>query len=278
MSATNAGRRVAYDRMWGALLLLSCLIPAQFTDERALVQRFYVPGNLPLSTWVLLGTGTGLVAVIMGFFGFRGRWRHGTNILLGCLVLAMPLFWPSIWDSFPPASPAQLPLASLGSVGWVMLLALGAIYVGSGIRVARPTQFFGMALGTVGALVVAIFACLPRTVGGSGYASERVLQFREFGAHWRTLVPPVLVAAAVICAIANMVTNRFEVGLARGARLLLVGALLFVILVPFVATNRDELAWHAPAAWGAVRFFGPLFLAIDGAIAFTAISITRTQE
>ena len=129
MGATNAGHRVAYDRMWGALLLLSCLIPAQLTSEGVLVRRFYVPGDVPLSAWVLVGTGTGLVAMVLGFAGSRGRWRHGTNILLGCLVLSMPLVWPAIWDNFPLANPAQLPLASLGRVGWVMLLALGAVLI-----------------------------------------------------------------------------------------------------------------------------------------------------
>ena len=87
-----------------------------------------------------------------------------------------------------------------------------------------------------------------------------------------------LVGAAVVCGIANMVRNKYEVTLARLTRLLLVGALLLVILLPFLSSKRDEFAWHAPAAWGAVRFFGPFFLAIDGAIAFTAISITRAQE
>jgi len=278
MSATKAGRRVAYDRMWGALLLLSCLIPAQLTSEGALVQRFYVPGDVALSAWVLIGTGAGLIALILGVGGFRGRWRHGTNIFFGCALLAMPLAWPSIWHSFPHASPGQLPLGSLGRVGWVMLLALGAIYIGAGIRVARPTHFVGLSLSTVGALIMAIFACLPRAVGGSGYASERILAFREFGTQWRTLLPLVVVAAAVACSIGNMVRNDYEVTLARLTRLSLVGGLLLVILLPFLAGSRDDLAWHAPAAWGAVRFFGPFFLAIDGAIAFTAISITRTQD
>jgi len=278
MSATNAGRRVAYDRVWGALLLLSCLIPAQLTKEGAWVQRFYVPGSVTLSAWVLGGTGAGLVAVMLGLSGFRGRWRHGINIALGCGLLAMPLIWPSIWDSFPSADPSRMPLASLGKVGWVMLLALGAVYVGAGLRIARPTNFAGLSLATVGGLVMIIFACLPRSVGGSGYASERVLEFREFATSWQSLLPVVLVAAAVLCSVANMVRNRFEVAWARLTRMLLVSALLLVILLPFVSAGGDELSWHAPAAWGSVRFFGPLFLALDGAIAFTAISITRTQD
>jgi hypothetical protein len=278
MGMTKAGRRIAYDRVWGSLLLLSCLIPAQLTDEGEVLRRFYVPGSVPLSAWVLSGTAAGLMAVILGFGGFRGRGRHGLNILSGCLVLAMPLVWPVIWDAFPLASPSRLPLASLGKVGVVMLLALGAVYVGAGIRVARPTHFAGSALGTVGALVVVIFACLPRAVGGSGYASARILEFRDFAQEWRALLPVVLVAAAAACSIANMVRNKFEVALARSTRNLLVGALLLVILLPFIAVDKDALAWHGPAAWGGVRFFAPLFLALDGAIAFTAISITRSQE
>ena len=38
------------------------------------------------------------------------------------------------------------------------------------------------------------------------------------------------------------------------------------------------LAAHFPVAWGALRFFGPLFLALDGCVAFAAISFTRSSD
>jgi len=274
----KAGRRVAYDRTWGVLLLLSCLIPVQLTTDEPLVDRFWIDGQPHVSAWLMVTAFTGIVALVLGLGAFRGRWRHFTNIALGCTVLAIPLFVPRIWDTFPLANPARLPLADLGRIGWVMLLALGGIYIGSGIRVTRPTHFAGAALGTAGALILALFACMPVAVGGSGYASSKVLLFRDFADNWSELLPVALVAGAVVCAICNMVRNDKEVVLAKAARTLLASALIIVILLPFLLARDGELSWHAPAAWGAARFFGPLFLAIDGAIAFTAISITRGQE
>jgi len=278
MEATHSGKRVAYDRTWGVLLLLSCLIPAQMSAEGALEQRLWVPGDPRASAWLLIGTLAGAVALILGLGGFRGRLRHFTNIAFGCTVLAMPLFMPSIWESLPLANPGRLPITALGKIGWVMLLALGATYIGAGIRVTRPSNFTGLAFGTAGAVIITLFACIPKEVGGSGYASSKVLLFRELATNWRELTPVILTALAVVCAAINMVRNDKEVFLARATRVLLVSALVFIILMPFLSRDAGALSGHAPAAWGAIRFFGPLFLAIDGAIAFTAISITRSQD
>jgi len=260
------------------LLLLSCLIPARLTAETNYVQHFWIAGQPRASAWLLAGALAGLVALVLSLCAFRGRWRHFTNIFLGCTVLAIPLFVPSVWEAFPLANPACLPMASVGKLGAVMFLAVGAIYVGSGIRVARPTHFSGAALGTAGALILALFACMPQAVGGSGYASSKILLFRDIRAQWTELIPVVLVAAATVCAIFNMVRNSKEVALAKLARLLLASALFMIILLPFLVARDGNLNWDAPAAFGAARFFGPLFLAIDGATAFTAISITRGQE
>jgi hypothetical protein len=277
-AALKAGRRVAYDRTWGLLLLLSCLIPIQLATDSPVLGRFWIDGEPKVSAWLMLTALTAIVALALGLGAFRGRWRHFTNIVLGCTVLALPVFVPAVWETFPLANPARLPIAGLGRIGWVMLLALGAIYVGSGIRVTRPTHFAGAALGTAGALILTLFACMPQAVGGSGYASSKVLLFRDFADHWSGLAPVTLVAAATICSIFNMVRNDKEVALAKAARTLLAGSLILIILLPFLMARGGELTWHAPAAWGAARFFGPLFLAIDGAIAVTAISITRSQE
>jgi len=275
MSATIAGRRVAYDRVWGSLLFLSGFVAPPGVASEPFAERFLVRGDAVLTTWLVAGTLAGLIAAILGQAGLRGRGRHGLNIAFGLALLAMPLFFPVVWNRFPSAGPDPIPLVAFGRAGTVMLLALGSIYIGAGIRVARPTHFAGLSLGTVGALVVAMFACLPEAVGGSGYASGRIFEFRGIAENWRDLLPVVLVAGAVACSIANMVRNRLEVALARATRLLLVAALMLLILLP---TAGGEWYDHLPAAWGSVRFFGPLFLALDGAIAFTAISITRSQE
>jgi len=276
--ARKAGRRVAYDRTWGVLLLASCLIPAQLVTDAPHAERLWVAGQPAVTAWLVVTALAGLTAVVLGLAAFRGRWRHFTNIAFGCAVLAFPLFVPRIWETFPLANPAQLPVTQLGRIGWVMLLAMGGIYVGSGIRVTRPTHFAGAALATAGALILTLFACMPAEVGGSGYASAKVLLFREFAVHWSELLPVALVAGATACAVCNMVRNDKEVALAKVSRTPLAAALIVMILAPFALAGDGLLQWHTPAAWGAARFFGPLFLAIDGAIAFTAISITRGQE
>ena len=263
MGSTKSGHRVAYDRVWGAFLLATAMAPVA-ADSWA----WSVDGDPLLNAWVLGGTAMGALAVVFGFSGIRSRLRHAINFFGGCALVAMPLLVPRLWDRFPTVNPARLPLADVGDTGWVMLIALGAVYAGAGVRVARPSQFLGMALGTPGALVATIFACLPEPVGGSGYASEKILVFRNLGERWKELLPTMLGAAGVTCSVLNMVRNPAEVTLARLSRLLVVGALLVTLMLPF-----DPVV-----AWGAMRFFAPLFLAIDAAIAFTAISITRTQD
>ena len=238
---------MAYDRVWGAFLLATAWIPpAAAGGEWA----FLVPGDPALSAWVLGSGFFGLLAILLGFAGIRSRSRHLVNIFGGCLLVAAPLVLPSLWDEFPYVNPARLPLAEVGRTGWVMLLALGAVYAGSGVRVARPSQFVGLGMGTTGALIAAIFACLPAAVGGSGYASERILVFRDFGTRWAELLPAALGAGAVTCAVFNMVRNRAEVTLARASRVLLVGALLATILLPFfVSGNRDSASQLRVAWW-----------------------------
>lgn len=275
MGESKSGHRVAYDRVWGAFLIATACVPPAFSGGE---WTFSVEGDAALSVWVLGAGVVGLLAIVLGFAGVRSRSRHAINIFGGCLLLATPLFLPRLWDVFPNVNPARLPLAEIGRTGWVMLLALGAVYAGSGIRVARPSQFVGLALGTTGGLIAAIFACLPVAVGGSGYASEQILVFSEFGTRWGELLPPALGAVAVACAILNMVRNGAEVALARVSRLLLVSALLTAILLPFFAGGSQGAAEQVSIVWGALRFFAPLFLAIDGSIAFTAISITRSQD
>ena len=187
VSESRSGHRVAYDRVWGAFLLATAWVPPSIAGGE---WTFWVPGDPALSVWVLGAGAVGLLAIVLGFAGIRSRSRHAINIVGGCLLVATPLFLPRVWDQFPFVNPARLPLAEIGRTGWVMLLALGADYAGSGIRLARPSQFVGLGLATTGALIAAIFACLPEAVGGSGYASAQVLVFREFSTRWAELLPP----------------------------------------------------------------------------------------
>jgi hypothetical protein len=45
-----------------------------------------------------------------------------------------------------------------------------------------------------------------------------------------------------------------------------------------VGDEGTRLAAHLPVAWGALRFLAPLFLSLDGCLAFLAITITRSND
>jgi hypothetical protein len=280
MAANRSGRRVSYDRLWGALLLFTCLLPVRVgTEEYSFFGLLGHAGGAPVVFWLLLGTVTGLFGLVAGFAGLRSRWRHFLNFLLGSATLALPLAAPVIWERFPSANPASLPLSDLGGVGWVMLVALTAIYAGSGIRVVRPSQIFGQLLAGLGALLLAVFAFLP--VGRadvSAYAPERMLLLASWTVHWTENAVFLLVCIATVFAIVNLVRSSGEVQLAKLARLFLVVALLFPVLLPFLQSGGGGNPRYVTTAWGALRLFGPLFLAIDGCIAFLAISITRSND
>lgn len=267
--------RVAYDRNWGFLLALTCVTPLRVGDRAYLWHVIADETSAAVIAWLVLGSLAGLVALALGVSGMRSRWRHFVNLLSGMVVLALPIVAPRIWTSHPEANPAMLPLGGLSTVGWVMLVALGALYAGSGIRIVRRNQTLGQGMGGLGAFLLLLFAFLPtEVVGGSPYAVERIRLFADPGAHWRQIVPFCIVSAGVVCGIVNLVRTPFEIMLAKLTRVLLIAGLIFWIMLPFLERDAD-LAEHLPVAWGAVRFLAPLFLAVDGSIAFIAISVTR---
>jgi hypothetical protein len=272
------GRRVSYDRFWGSLLLLCGLLPLRLDGESypwQLVLRGGLP--LPCRAWLAAFPVAGLVAVAFGLSGARGRGRHLANFLGGTLCLALPLALPSIWAAFPEANPKSLPLGDVGSVGWAMLLALLAIYAGSGMRIVRPAQVPGQAVGALGALLLGVFAFLPSEGSETSFALTRIFRIPEWGTRWRELLPFVLLASAAILGTVNLVRSRAEVVLAKLTRALLVAGVLAWLLVPFLE-HRGDLASHLPRAWGALHLLPPLFLALDGAIACLAVTITRSSE
>jgi len=169
----------------------------------------------------------------------------------------------------------------LGSVGWVMLLALISIYAGSGIRIVRPTQIAGQALGALGAMMLAVFAFLPMEGQEQSFAYMRIERMPQFATEWRELVPFCLLGLAASCGTFNLLRTRAEVELAKITRLLIVAGLLFWVTLPFFESGQAEggtLERHLPNAWGGLRVIAPLFLALDGCIAFLAISITRSND
>lgn len=272
------GRRISYDRFWGLLLLLCGALPLRLDGESYPWQLVLRPGlPLPVKAWLVAFPVAGLMAIVFGLSGARGRGRHLANFLAGSLCVALPLALPSIWDAFPEASPRRLPLGDVGSVGWVMLVALLAIYAGSGMRIVRPAQVPGQAVGALGALMLGIFAFLPSEGSETSFALARILRMGEWSARWRELLPFVLFTAAAALGTVNLVRSGAEVLLAKLTRALLVAGLLAWISIPFLEKGGD-LAPHLPRAWGTLHLLAPLFLALDGAIACIAVTITRSNE
>lgn len=270
--------RVSYDRVWGPILLLSAAVPLRLDGESYPWQLVRRPElSLPAKAWLVALPLAGLVGIALGVSGGRGRARHFANFLAGALCLALPLAVPSIWRSFPEASPEGLPLGDVGSVGWVMMLSLLAIYAGSGMRVVRPSQVPGQAVGALGALLLGILAFLPAEGSDTSFALARIQRLKEWSTQWRELLPFVLFVGAALLGTLNLVRTRAEVLLAKLTRTLLVAGLFAWLALPFLSEGSDLKA-HLPKAWGALHLLAPLFLALDGAIAFIAVSITRSSE
>jgi len=269
--------RIRYDLFWGALLAASCFLPATLRDDARLWHLVSRHPDPRVRAWLLLAPVAALAALLGAWSGWRSRMRHLLNFALGAAQLALPLFAPAVWQAFPTANPAALPLGDLGEMSWVVLVAMTAIYVGSGIRVARPSQVVGQAFAALGALLLAIFSFLPPSAGGPPFAVVRFGALADFAAEWRDQLPFVLMAGAAVLGTLNLTRTRAEVFFAGVTRLLMVAGLLFWIVRPFLEGGAP-LRTHVPEAWGALRFLGPWFLALDGAVTFVAISITRSDS
>jgi hypothetical protein len=272
------GRRISYDKFWGPLLLLCGALPLRLDGESYPWNLVLRPGlPAPAKAWLSLFPLAGLVATAFALSGARGRSRHLANFIAGAVCLILPLTLPAIWQAFPEASPRSLPLGDVGSVGWVMLLALLAIYAGSGMRIVRPSQVPGQAVGALGAILLGIFAFLPSEGSETSFALAKILRMPEWSTRWRELLPFVLFLSAAVLGTVNLVRSRAEVVLAKLTRTLLVSGVLAWFAIPFLSDGGD-LASHLPRAWGALHLLAPLFLALDGAIACVAVTITRSSE
>jgi len=267
-----SGRRISYDRFWGAVLLAGAGLPLVVGE--APWKSFREEADPGIRAWLAAGWGLGLLALGLGLSGWRSRSRHLINFVGGVALVALPVCRPLVWERFPSTNPASLPLTELGSVGWVMLLACVAIYAGSGIRIARPTQIAGQGLGALGALLLAVFAFLPGEGGTMPFGAQRVksLFAEPVG---RTVLPFLLTAAATVLATINLLRSRAEVALARMTRLLLVAAFTASLAMPLFGEERSRIV---PVAWGSLLLLAPLFLALDAAVTYVAATITRGDD
>jgi len=273
--------KISYDKFWGVLLAAGCILPARLDSRSYLWQLLDTTRHFWTAVWLLGSAAAALLALVAGFAGWRSRWRHFLNFSFGVVLLVLPLVSPEIWLRFPHVHPARLQVGELASIGWVVLLALAAIYAGSGIRVARPSQIAGQALAALGAFLLAVFVFLPAEGVPGSYGAAKFAEMAQFRERWRDLTPLLLVALGALLATLNLVRSRAEVFIAHCTRLLMVGGLFFWIALPFLEdfqAGSGRLARHVPVAWGAIHFMAPLFLSLDGCIAFIAISITRSSE
>ena len=267
--------RASYDRWWGLLLLFTCFVSPRAGEAGWLYHVVAGESDPLVVTWLIVGSLAGAVAFCLGLSRWASRWRHFVNLAMGMATLALPLLSPAVWERFPYTNPARLPLSDLKTIGWVMLVGFGALYAGSGVRIVRPNQPLGQVMGGMGAFLLFVFAFLPAKGGDAPYAVQRLALFSDFAGNWSAILAFALFTGAIACGAVNLLRSRFEVILAQLTRLLLVAGLLVWIALPFVVRGA-ALAEHQPVAWGTLRFLAPLFLAVDGTVAFVTISVTRS--
>lgn len=267
--------RASYDRWWGLLLLFTCVLTPQAGGETGWLYDLVAAERSGVAIlWLLLGSLGGAVAFVFGLSRWASRWRHFVNLSLGVVTSAIPLFFPIIWKRYPYADPGRLPLSDVQTIGWVMVVGLGALYAGSGVRIVRPSQPLGQVMAGMGGFLLFVFAFLPAENAPHSYGMQRLLLFADPKANWREIAAFLLFGLAVAGGVINLLRSRFEVVLAKITRICLVTGLMLWIALPFLGRG-SELVQHLPVAWGTLRLLGPLFLAIDGSVAFIAISVTR---
>jgi len=277
--------RITYDRFWGAVLVLSCLLPARILGEggggrlRFLWHEFAgasAPDQRLYRAWLLLGTVAGAAALLCGALNLHAFWRHAANLLLGGATTALLFLIPSVRLALPFPAEATRPFEAVRALGPMVLVAAGVAYAGAGMRLARPSQVAGQLAGGLGALFLGVAFFLPGRAGAPSLFMESV------SAGVAKPSPELVSRGVLLCAallgMANLVRTRAEVAVARLTRLLLLGGFLYLVgalLWDEVAQGRGLRDWVLPYVWAAARALGPLFLCVDGLVAAVTIMITH---
>lgn len=297
----SPGRRITYDRFWGALLLLSCILPyyvagagsqgtrplfvwdalANDDGERAGdPEAASAPArpalDLDARIWLIAGSGAGLLVFTGGLVGARGRGRHLLNFVIGASLLGYAAWRPGVFRAFPECNPALHPLPKFGQLGWVPLVSMLALYAGSGMRIARPTQPTGQAVAGLAAFLLLVFFFIPLKGQPRAFGLERLSKIGEFTENARDLAPFLLVLGAAGFGVLNLIRTGVEVPLARGIRFLLIAAFLLPWFPDLAGGTR--ILPLLPVLWGAIRIAAPVFLALDACCAHVAITLTRSEE
>lgn len=284
MSPSISGRRISYDRFWGALLLLTCVVPYLIHDGDAifywdLIRDASNTGNDIALAWLVLGGVAGLVALVGGILGSGGAMRHVANLVLGGATLGVLLFSEQTRSEFSRAHFSELVPQGLGRNQWIFLVGILAAYIGSGIRVARPRHIVGVLFGGLGSAALGVSLFLPGAGGAPSVFDSVVEAFRTqdfssmIASRWTVLIWSLCVAGAALLGTFNFFRTPAEVGLAKAVRFLVLGSfLVFFVAMGVHLTDQGPFGTTAlPYAWSILRLLGPFFLCIDGLIAWFAL-------
>ncbi len=279
--ASQTSRKVAYDTLWGACLALSCVVPMELREGGGALMPWNAflgaagEGAREYRVWLACGSAAGLAGLLFGLFNPGGRTRHAVNMLLGAATTWLLMATPAVKGFFPYAHPDALPMQAFGSLDRLAAWAAVAIYSGCGMRLVRPSCVAGHALAGLAGLLMALSFFLP---GADGSLFSRATARLAVAPVFETF-PYAAIALAACLAALNFVRSPVELFLARSARLLLVAGMLSLLAGGLASAQRSAgTHWALPHVWGAVRFLGPLFLCLDGAIALLTVSLTRGAE
>ena len=284
MSPSLSGRRISYDRFWGALLLLTCVVPYLVIDRKPvffwdLIRDAATTESKFTLAWLVLGGLAGLVALLGGVVGTGGAMRHVANLLLGGATLGVLLFSDQTRSEFWRANFYELVPEELGRNQWLFLVGILAAYIGSGIRVARPRHIVGGLFGGLGSAALGVSLFLPGAGGAPSVFDAVVEAFRTqdfenaIAGRWPVLIWSLCVAGAALLGTLNFFRTPAEVGLAKAVRFLVLGSfLVFFVAMGVHLTEQGPFGTTAlPYAWSILRLLGPFFLCIDGLIAWFAL-------
>lgn len=283
------GRYVGYDRLWGTLLVLTCICPIIIGgDDSQWIWDLYEELDENGRRWLLLGSACGVAGAVLGWFRARGVWRHALNLGLATATL---YFGIAATDS------------DLSSLKWsppdeydapITILMAGALlaYVGGGLTVANPFMKSGRLIGLVGssAMIVAFF--VPFGDSGSAYDGLRAItkldqpilewaDLLEFDNEYTLLIASLFggVAGGAICGILS--TFPFgpvpRIVLAQLSRLCIawVPMAFVALLITVIAQISQTWQVNVSMLWLWFRLIAPAVIALDATTTTVALLASR---
>ncbi|MCZ6786830.1 MAG: hypothetical protein O7E54_06655 [Planctomycetota bacterium] len=287
MSAESESQ-VAYDKFWGLVLLITCVVPLRIPDEaeaspvflwNALAAEGENAG--PFQAWLMLGTLAGFVALGVGLvLSARGRGRHAAVFGVAAATMLLPLLKPGLSGSVGSEGLGfAAPLLHIGPMSRLTLIAMLIAYAGSGMRIVRRGQIVALLAGGLGSVLLLLSLFVPLDPDGLPVAFQIVKMYTEFSEHRVEVTMYSLVLVAALLGIFNLIRTRVEVVVAQGTRLLLVSAYLVPVAESFMREGGGSFGETVlPQAWASVRILACALLCFDSLIALLTILITRSND